>query len=63
MKVLLFVFLSLCIASTGLAQVYVNGVAIDTINTPFCQLTCSTAGVLTKAGIVIVMDNATLTRG
>ncbi|CAN5458761.1 hypothetical protein BH09BAC4_BH09BAC4_38610 [soil metagenome] len=53
MKALLSVFLSLCVASTCLAQVYVNGIAIDTVNTPFCQLTCSTAGVLTKASVVI----------
>lgn len=53
MKALLFVFLSVCIAGTCFAQVYVNGVAIDTVNTTFCQLTCSTAGVLTKANVVI----------
>lgn len=53
MKMLLVIFLNLFICGTCLAQVYVNGVAIDTVNTPFCQLICSNAGVWTKASIVI----------
>jgi len=53
MKALFFVLLSLCISSTSLAQVYVNGVAIDTVNTPFCQLICSNPTIFTKAIVSI----------
>lgn len=53
MKAFMFVFLSLFISNTCLAQVYVNGIAIDAVNTPFCQLICSNADALTKANVVI----------
>lgn len=35
------------------AQVYVDGVAIDTTNTPFCQLICSNNSLLTKTFVTI----------
>lgn len=38
---------------TCLSQVYVDGVAIDTINTPYCQLICTNATFLTKADVLI----------
>jgi len=37
----------------GFGQVYVNGVAIDTTNTPYCQLICANSTVLTKTGVTI----------
>lgn len=36
-----------------LGQVYVNDVAIDTLNTPYCQLICDLATPLSRATIVI----------
>ncbi|GAB4050885.1 hypothetical protein [Spirosoma litoris] len=51
---LFFVFcLSLFLANTSFAQVYVDGVAIDTTNTPFCQLVCTNAGGLSRARVLI----------
>ena len=35
------------------AQVYVDGTAIDTTNTPFCQLICSTSNFLAKTFVTI----------
>ncbi|QDK81357.1 hypothetical protein EXU85_23195 [Spirosoma sp. KCTC 42546] len=53
MKVLFIVCLSLFLASQSYAQVYVDGVAIDTTNTPFCQLICTNANGFSKARILI----------
>lgn len=45
---------SCCLTSIScFSQVYVNGVAIDTVSAPFCQLICSNADVLTRAGVTI----------
>ena len=50
---LLVLFFALIITPTCFAQVYVDGVAIDTINTPFCQLIGSNGGDLNRTGITI----------
>lgn len=50
---LVIVFLSLFRLVSCFAQVYVDGVAIDTANTPFCQLICSNAGLLNKTIVMI----------
>ena len=34
-------------------QVYIDGVAIDTLNTPFCQLICSNGGELNRTSITV----------
>ncbi|GAB3995954.1 hypothetical protein GCM10028807_37480 [Spirosoma daeguense] len=36
-----------------MAQLFVNDVPIDTLNTSFCQLTCENASGLSKARIMI----------
>ncbi|GAB2578131.1 hypothetical protein [Spirosoma areae] len=49
----LLLFLSLVKVSTCFSQVYVDGVAIDTVNTPFCQLICDNATIMTRAKILV----------
>ncbi|QMW03822.1 hypothetical protein [Spirosoma foliorum] len=53
MKLLFVLCLSLFLANTSFAQVYVDGVAIDTTNTPFCQLFCTNASGLSRARVLI----------
>lgn len=50
---LLILYLGLAKSVACYGQIYVNGVAIDTVNTPFCQLICSNATVLTRTSVLI----------
>ncbi|GAB3780558.1 hypothetical protein GCM10028818_32980 [Spirosoma horti] len=50
---LLTLFFGLITAKASFSQVYVDGVLIDTLNTPYCQLIGSNASLLSKAHIVI----------
>ena len=50
-RLLLVGILGLCF-QTGFSQVYVNDVAIDSLN-PYCQLICDNAALLARATIVI----------
>lgn len=45
--------LSLFSITAGLAQVYVNNVIIDTLNTPYCQLIGTNAGSFVRAHVII----------
>lgn len=49
--------LTLCIglmtATASFSQVYVDGILIDTLNTPYCQLIGSNASLFSKAHITI----------
>ena len=51
--VLSVLFIGLFKSVACLGQVYVNGVAIDTVNTPYCQLICSNATVMTRTTVLI----------
>lgn len=53
MKALFVLCLSLFLINTSFGQVYVDGVAIDTTKTPFCQLICVNASGLSRARILI----------
>ncbi|GAB3949051.1 hypothetical protein GCM10028805_24770 [Spirosoma harenae] len=53
MKTLLIVCLTLFFIDKTFGQIYVDGIAIDTLNTPFCQLICTNAVSLNKAQVQI----------
>lgn len=50
---LFIVYLSLLTATTSFGQVYVDGVLIDTLNTPYCQLICTNPAPLNRASVII----------
>jgi len=50
---LLTLFFGLMTTTASLGQVYVDGVLIDTLNTPYCQLVGSNASLFSKAHITI----------
>ncbi|GAB2545309.1 hypothetical protein [Spirosoma aerophilum] len=47
------VCLSLLTATASFGQVYVDGVVIDTLKTPYCQLICSNPAPLNRASVII----------
>jgi hypothetical protein len=47
------VCLSLLTAATSFSQVYVDGVVIDTLNAPYCQLICTNPAPLNRASVII----------
>ncbi|MVM28619.1 hypothetical protein GO755_01150 [Spirosoma sp. HMF4905] len=53
MKALFVLCLSLFLVNASFGQVYVDGVAIDPVNTPFCQLICTNANGLSRARVQI----------
>jgi hypothetical protein len=50
---LLTVGFTLFLSALAFSQVYVDGIAIDTLNTPYCQLIGSNATFFTRAHITI----------
>lgn len=49
----LILCVSLWTTTTSFSQVYVDGILIDTLNTPYCQLIGANAGLFSKAHITI----------
>lgn len=50
---LLILCVSLLTVTDSFSQVYVDGILIDTLNTPYCQLIGSNASLFSKAHITI----------
>lgn len=49
----LILLLGLFKSVTGVGQVYIEGVVIDTLNTPYCQLICTNGGLLNRPTVLI----------
>lgn len=49
----IILLLNLLKCSTGLSQVYVDGIAIDTVETPFIQLISSNGGNSNRTNIIV----------
>ena len=52
-KTLLFLLFSLLATVQSFGQVFVDGVAIDTLNAPYCQLICTNAMPLNRVRVLI----------
>lgn len=53
MKGFLVLLACLLISFATQAQVYVDGEAIDTVRSPFCQLVCQNATILSRTKVII----------